>query len=440
MSQSQSPTSAWRYAIGMFGTSLPINMFLTYMGFYYVTELNVLTSTQIAAVLVAYAIIDAIDNPLYGYLSDRTRTRWGRRRPWLLVGAPLLAIGLVAFFNPPVEAEPPVLLAWFAVFAILVQTIDSLVNTNYGSLLPELFPEERARAKVNGLRQAFMLVAIVISVALTPVITDAIGYPATAVAYGVVAAVVISSVALGARENPARRESRKPRALESIRAILGTKQFWLIAIVSGAYASAMPLVLAGAPFFVTYTLGLDAVWSSVLLGTVILGSIGFLGIWVRIVRRRGALAVWRIALVILAVSFVPMYLVETLPLAIAAGLVVAVGYSGVIATMDLVVARFIDADAARTGLHREGMTISAFGFANRLNALARSAAFFGMAAFYGFNSASDPGDNPGDAARFLMLVVPFVLVVVAAVVSRFVRLDRPAPDAPSAPATAVVGA
>ena len=71
---------SFNYAIGMFGTSIPINMLKTYAAIYYVDSLG-LTTKQFAAILSIYAFIDALDNPIYGFLSDRTRTRWGRRRP-----------------------------------------------------------------------------------------------------------------------------------------------------------------------------------------------------------------------------------------------------------------------------------------------------------------------------------------------------------------------
>ena len=67
-------TSSLRYAVGMFGTSIPINMFKTYAAAFYVMGRGVTTS-QLALVLFIYTFVDAIDNPVYGFLSDRTRTR-----------------------------------------------------------------------------------------------------------------------------------------------------------------------------------------------------------------------------------------------------------------------------------------------------------------------------------------------------------------------------
>jgi Na+/melibiose symporter-like transporter len=63
---------SFNYAIGMFGTSIPINMLKTFAFTFYVLGLGV-TTKQWAAMLLIYTFIDAIDNPVYGFLSDRTR-------------------------------------------------------------------------------------------------------------------------------------------------------------------------------------------------------------------------------------------------------------------------------------------------------------------------------------------------------------------------------
>jgi GPH family glycoside/pentoside/hexuronide:cation symporter len=419
------PTRPWRYAIGMFGTSIPVNMFLTFMPFFYIDTLG-LDGRVFAAVMLGYAVIDAVDNPVYGYLSDRTRTRFGRRRPWLVVGAPLLAASLVAFYSPPEQAQQGwALVAWFAAFAVLTETIDSLINANYGALLPELFPDERRRAKANGLRQGAQLIALIISVALTPIVADAIGYQRTAAIYGALAAVVIIFMALGSHEDPAASATPSPGVRASIRAILGTSAFWKIALTSGAYSGATALVLAGAPFFVKYSLRLDSADATFLLASVILVAIAALPVWVRLVQRHGPLRIWRVGLLVLAGALIPLYLATSLGAAIAAGALIGVGIGGVISSVDLVMARLIDLDAARTGLRREGMFIAAFGFFNRLNAVLKSLAFLAVAGLYGFISGDEPGPRPAEAARFLIAAFPFALVVIAALTARLVRLAEP---------------
>src|SRR5699024_10908680 len=110
--------------------------------------------------------------------------------------------------------------------------------------------------------------------------------------------------------------------------------------------------------------------------------------------------------------------------AIAIGALVGFGYSGVMATMDLIVARLLDEDMARTGHRREGMFLAAFGFFNRLDAWVKSLAFLAVAALFGYQSGDSPGPHPEIAAQFLLSVFPAVLVGMAAVLSFFVRFDR----------------
>ena len=93
-------TSPFRYRIGMFGTSIPINMFKSFAAIFYVDMLG-LDMKKYSLVLLIYTFVDAIDNPVYGFLSDRTRTKWGRRRPWLIIGTPLLILSFILFFNVP---------------------------------------------------------------------------------------------------------------------------------------------------------------------------------------------------------------------------------------------------------------------------------------------------------------------------------------------------
>lgn len=437
---SEARTPPWRYAIGMFGTSIPINMIKGSMILFYVDILG-LDVRAYGAVMVVYAIIDAIDNPVLGYLSDRTRTRWGRRRPWLLVGAPMLAASMIAFFSAPTSLDGMGLVLWFAVFAILCEAFDSMLNANYGALLPELFPKERSRAVANGMRQGFQLVALVISLAVTPLLTTRVfgteetttGFTITATIYAAIAVVVIVFMALGIKENPRYATDHRPRFLTGIKQILKNPLFWQVGLVGACYGIAMALVLSGIQLYVRYSLGLPVANALYLQAIVIIISAGGLFVWARVVARKGALWTWRLAFTILAASFAVLFFASDLVSALAAGVLVGIGWSGMLATNDLIVARVLDSDADTHGEHREGLFLSAFGFFGRLNGIVTGLALTSLGVFFGYNSGDDPGSDPGMAFRLYLCVYPFVLTAIGAVASRFVQVPEPPADVAEQP-------
>lgn len=416
-----------RYAVGMFGTSIPINLIKGSMVLFYVDLLG-LDVRLYGIVMIAYAIIDAVDNPILGFLSDRTRTRWGRRRPWLLVGAPVLAVGTVALFAVPESLEGAGLVIWFITFAILCEAADSMINANYGALLPELFPRERERAVANALRQGFQLLALVLSLALTPWLTTSVfgteettrGFTITAVLYGVLACVTILYMSLGVREDPRAAQAQRPPFLQTVRDILTNKRFWQIGAASACYLSAMGLVLTGVQLYVRYSLGLPVAYALYLQGVVIVATVGFLAVWTRVVRAKGAPFTWRLAFVVLALGFVPLFLARDLVTAALAGLCVGVGYAGMLASNDLIVARVLDEDAAVHGAHREGIFLAAFGFFGRLGGAVVGVALASLGVLFGYYSGDDPGGSADLAWRVYVCIYPMGLAALGALIASLI--------------------
>ena len=188
MEKNKTCNRPWRYSLAMFGLSIAGYMYVTYGTFFY-TETIGLSMKLIALGNVLYAVWDAFNDPIAGYLSDRTRTRWGRRKPWLLVSVPVFVLSSILFFSPPASLGTGVGLAvYFTVFLMLTETGNTISTVNYHSLLPELYRDEKRRNQANALRQAMQLVGMIIGVSLVPMITAAIGYRATALALGLLAA------------------------------------------------------------------------------------------------------------------------------------------------------------------------------------------------------------------------------------------------------------
>jgi GPH family glycoside/pentoside/hexuronide:cation symporter len=419
----ESRLKSFNYAIGMFGTSIPINMLKTFAAAYYVIGLG-LTTPQLSRILFIYAFIDAADNLVYGFLSDRTRTRWGRRKPWLVIATPLLAIGLVLFYSTPSGLAGTSLFVWAMLFYTLTGTLDSVINANYGALFPELFRTNASRAATNALRQAFQLVAMIISIALTPMVTKAIGYSLTSIVYGILGGVVILYMALTSREVGVQPEEQKPRLWDSVKSLLTNRKFWVAGFTNAFYSAAMSLVMASMTFYTTYTLKLGSGQTSLLFAAVLVVAIGCVGVWAALVKRYTLMPVWRIALAVLMVAFVPLYFATTLVTAIVASVFVGFGFAGVITTMDLVGARIMDEDRQKHDVRREGIISNALGFMNRLNGLFTSLAFYLIFVFFKFESGDNPGPSPGQASRFLLTVFPAALMVVSLAVSFFISFPE----------------
>lgn len=425
----QARMPAWRYSIGMFGMAIPINMVRGSTLLYYV-DIHGLDVRAYGIVMAVYAVIDAVDNPILGFLSDRTRTRWGRRRPWLLVGAPLLAAALVGFFSAPTSLDGIGLVVWFAFFAILVEASDSMYSANYGALLPELFPLERQRAVANSLRQVFQLAALVLSLAVTPVLTTqvfgtettTIGFSITAAIYGTIALAVLLFMALSARENPSRALEVQPGLLRTALDIAGTKLFWQIGIATACYLMPMGMALAGIQLYVKYALGEPVARALVVQGAVIAAAAVWLVLWTHVIRRRGAPFVWRLSFIVLALGFAPFYFAQTLLHAALGGVVLAAGWSGMLASNDLIQARILDEDARRNGVHREGVFLSAFGIFSRLTGTFAGLALASLGVFFGYYSGENPGDDPGLAFRFVMGVYTTVVALLGVLISQLIRL------------------
>src|SRR5262245_18255279 len=97
---------------------------------------------------------DAISDPLMGWISDRTQSRWGRRRPWMFIGAPLAAIFFVMLFSPPEGLSPLGGAAWFTTAIFLFFVLNTIYGIPHYGLGPELTSDYHERSSLYAWRDA----------------------------------------------------------------------------------------------------------------------------------------------------------------------------------------------------------------------------------------------------------------------------------------------
>jgi GPH family glycoside/pentoside/hexuronide:cation symporter len=306
---------------------------------------------------------------------------------------------------------------------MLLETMGTVTGTNYHSLFPELFKSGKARTSANALRQALQLVGMIIGVSMTPMLADQFGYTTTAAFLTVLGMSLLLICTLGSHEDPNYIATETPGLKESLKAVLGNRNFWKVSFANFFYQATAGLLLAAIPYYVKYALSLKDADATYLTAAVFVTAIPAMLLWAKLINKFGALKMWRIALAFLGVSVIPLFFSATLVTSMVLGAFVGIGISGVTANIDLINAKIIDEDAAASGLRREGIYISAISFVIRFSGFAKSLIFLLITLFFGFVDSTNTGSNPGMAARFMFSVFPVLLMTISFMISRFVRFE-----------------
>ena len=125
--------------------------------FFFYTALLGLSGSLVGAATAISLVIDAIADPLVGSLSDNARSRWGRRVPFMLVGAPLVALGLGLLFSPPHGLSTMALFAWLVVVSLVMRFAVSVFNVPFLALGAELTEDYAERSSVVAYRVLFSI-------------------------------------------------------------------------------------------------------------------------------------------------------------------------------------------------------------------------------------------------------------------------------------------
>lgn len=135
--------------------SYPISVWIPRL---YSTEMGI-SLGLIGAVIFAAAIFDAISDPLMGFVSDRTRTRWGRRRPWLVLGVPIYAFAAWMLLNP----TEGIAVVYLASFYIMYRAATTILGLPYAAWGIELSQNYHMRTMIQSIREKYVLLGLVVA-------------------------------------------------------------------------------------------------------------------------------------------------------------------------------------------------------------------------------------------------------------------------------------
>ncbi|MGB3493814.1 MAG: MFS transporter [Elainellaceae cyanobacterium] len=164
------------YGFGTIGTASTGSM-LAFFFMFFMTDVAGLPAAVAGNILVIGQISDAISDPIIGLLSDRTKTRWGRRFPWLIFSAVPFGLSFLLLWLIP-TSNPGLLFLYYVVVGMLFKTAYTAVYLPYVSLTPELAKDYNERTRLNSFRFAFSIGSSILALILAGIIFDQVADPA----------------------------------------------------------------------------------------------------------------------------------------------------------------------------------------------------------------------------------------------------------------------
>jgi glycoside/pentoside/hexuronide:cation symporter, GPH family len=411
----------WLYSLGNLGCAIPYQAVNAALLYFY-SDVRRLDPAWAAAVMTGFALYNAINNPLLGYLSDRTHTRWGRRIPYILLGTLPYALLFAALFLAPFDgrSQPIALLIYFAIALFLFETLATVVQTAYYALLPEMFVEYSERTGVAVGMNIFMTVGLLVGAALPILLAEWLGWAGMGLLLAAISAVALYASTAGMFERLSSLQAANVPLGRALRATLVNRSFVAIVVAQTMRHFATATLSAGMAFYTKYSLQADPGVTSLILGTAFI--VAGLALWpwkVLVANRYSARATLMLAYLALGAAVLPLAIVRSVTGALFASGLVGVALAGLILMGDVVLSDVIDEDEVRTGQRREGMYFGMSGLIIQL-AYALAAVVFGwLSTSYGYNPRLEVQPALVDTGFRLFMSIPPAIGALLAVLALF---------------------
>lgn len=407
------------YGFGDIGFSMTGTIIAAYFPIFLTDVIGIAPALAAMALFIGKSW-DYINDPLIGHLSDRTRSRWGRRRPFLLFGA--LPYGLAFAFlwwNPPLETQTA-LLVYYTFMFVLYDAAGTFVGMPYFALTPELTEDYDERTDLTSYRMFFSILGGLISFVVPMMIINQMSPENAAnvfrmgLIFGTAAALPLFLVFFGTREKPYFKTLERPGLIPSLKAALKNRPFVFSAVIYLFTWTSMHIIEANLLYYIKYVVKRENM-SEVIMATIFVTAIFSLPLWDWISKKFNkrmayiyGIAFWAIVQILLITVTAATPLFYLLSLCVLAGL--GVGAAHVLPWA--MIPDAIEVDELKTGERHEGMfysLVTLFGKATNSIAVPLTLAVLDLSGYIP-NAAEQPKSTL-TGIRLVVGPIPAVLLV-----------------------------
>jgi GPH family glycoside/pentoside/hexuronide:cation symporter len=361
------------YGVGDVGNAV-VNSAVQFFLMIFYTDAALIGPALAANALLVGKIWDGINDPLFGWLSDRTTSRFGKRRVYMIFGALPLAVAVMLLWFVPRGLGDVGLFFWIAGTFILFDTVWTLTNVPYYALTAELTDDYDERASLTAFRMVLGVPAYIVGAALTPALVGLFvakraGYGVVGIIYGLLAAAALWVSAAGIRERKAIAQSRAQAP--PLRTLMDTFKNRPFLQLMAAYLlanTAFALVRTLLAYFLTYQLGMEAQVPVVMLTLLVFVAL-FLFPWKWLSGRWNKGPAYALGLAIGGLSVAATFFLPHEPTAwvYLIAVVAGIGFSAQWVFPWAMVPDVVEYDRLATGEHRGGIYYGVWGLATKIS-------------------------------------------------------------------------
>lgn len=402
----------------------------TFIGSYltvFYTDIVGLAPAAAAAIMMIARVWDAVNDPMMGAIAERTRSKFGRFRPYILFGSPLLAIFSVLCFTHPFAGSSKAGVIYAAVTYIITGMLYTLVNIPYGALAAVMTEDAEQRNKINASRNVGMNVGILIVNGITAnvmlffsgkgaEVANGNGYFMTALVYAIISIPCFLAVFFTSKEQVVPEVTKEKFSLKTtITGLVTNKNLMILLVIMILQMAAWMGRIGVVIYYIMYCLGSFTLIPVIMLAASVCGIVSSLMV-PKVMSKFGKRMTLQIAVTCQGIALLAMYFTpfDNLTLIIIeSGLV---GFFNVSFPCSLsLLGDAIDYNEYKTGMRNDGIAYATYGLAQKLgNAIGASVGVLLLASFgYVANAQQTPETLHG--INIVVNLIPAIIFFLTAI-------------------------
>jgi glycoside/pentoside/hexuronide:cation symporter, GPH family len=406
---------------------------LVFTFYYAVVGINL---TVLAWAFVIFAIWDSINDPLLGPLSDKTKSKLGRRRFWIVIVTVPFAIVNILLFTPPFTSDIANA-AYMIVIIILYDLFYTIFSTNQTSLFPEMFPNEKKRAHAALYKNILTIFGVIVGSVLPTVFISPMAptedtppevveqIPGMYMNTGIMLCVLIIifgflffKFGMVERVDAVKNCEKLPKITESLKQTLKNKAFIIFVTANLFIWFGFKILTTIIPLYGIHVLGIGEgdFLLTLLLLAAFLSATCFFPVMQKLGNKVGFRKAFMISETIWIFALIPFAFLDNQPyIAIFCMIFVGIGLSGAMYFVDIIIGNVIDEDQVKTGHRRQGAFYGVNALINRYSTILVFAAIAIVLSGYGWEEylvgAGLDYEGLKEGLKILMVVLPICSIL-----------------------------